>query len=396
MAKVHTIYVSNLKPGMELAESIFMTNDSGMQLMLIREGAHVDARILEILNNKGIESVRVFETSHMRNKTAAKRTAEMAIENQSGQWVSRRRPDILLPQTEIKDIITDEFRKEAVDSIRSLFTSLEGANDNLTTAYQSVNEFESVLTQLVEVATADIGGLIHVQNLKSYDEYTYHHSMSVALLSVATGQSMGLDSEQLKKLGRAAMLHDVGKQFIPTEIINKSGRLTEEEFKIIQDHPYKGMFNLKKNSFGDMEIWGGVLFHHEKVDGSGYPSKLIGEKIPLFAKIISVADVYDAVTSYRPYRSPMPPANAHELICAQVETAFEFDIVKAFFTRLELYPVGTIVELSDGKVGTVIDNKVNLRPVIKLYETDEEFDLASVKNLTYSISKVLNPNEEKL
>jgi len=407
MPQSNIVNVSELKTGMEIVQPVLAKNDSGRILMLIREYTRVDTRIINILKMHKIKTVRAVNTGVITRDTSPRRENDPIISESEADdsiieidepspdtWISRQRPDVVLPKSEIQPIINEELYEEAVFSIRSIFDAIQG-NSNLTTAYQAVNEFESVLDQLIEAATQDVNGLIHINDLKSYDEYTYHHSLSVALLSVATGQALGLEHEKLKKLGRSAMLHDVGKQFIPSDILNNKGRLTEEQFNIMRDHPGKGALSLKLKSLGDPEIWSGVMFHHEKLNGTGYPRGLKNNEIPLFAKIIAVTDVYDAVTSYRSYRSPMPPAEAYEIICSQVETAFDYDIVKAFFKRLELYPIGTVLELNDGRIATVVENDIALRPVIML-KTGEKIDLASLKNLTLTINKIFNPHEQRI
>ena len=139
---------------------------------------------------------------------------------------------------------------------------------------------------------------------------------------------------------------------------------------------------LKQESIGNEELWDSVKYHHEKVDGSGYPKGLKYKEIPLFSRIISVADVYDALTSYRPYREPMrPPANAVELLMSETGTAFDFDVVQAFMKRIELYPDGSTVQLSDNRFGRVIGNRNPMRPKLKIVGSEEVVDLAALGNL---------------
>jgi HD-GYP domain-containing protein (c-di-GMP phosphodiesterase class II) len=215
------------------------------------------------------------------------------------------------------------------------------------------------------------------------------------MLSMTTGRVLGLDEDTLFRLGRCAMMHDIGKQMIPLEIINKKGKLTDAEFTTIKNHPVIGATNLKAAAIGDIELWNGILFHHEKVNGGGYPRGLKGKDIPLFSKIISVADVYDAVTSYRSYRLPMLPSEAFDVISRDVNTAFELDVVKAFFAKLELYPVNTIIELSDGRLGMVVESEgaSRLRPTIRIWGSTELVNLAANMNQGINIVGVLNPSD---
>jgi len=185
------------------------------------------------------------------------------------------------------------------------------------------------------------------------------------------------------------MMHDIGKQTIPIEIINKKSKLTDAEYLQIKNHSIQGAITLKNSGIGDIELWNAVMFHHEKVNGTGYPKGLHGKDIPLFSKIIAVADVYDAITSYRAYRNPLLPSETFEIIRKDVTHAFDYEVVKAFFEKLELYPVNTIVELSDGRLGIVVaDDSVSrsrLRPTVRIWGTSQIEYLSTPINMDISI-----------
>ncbi|MCL2873808.1 MAG: HD-GYP domain-containing protein [Defluviitaleaceae bacterium] len=300
-----------------------------------------------------------------------------------------KKPDIELPKVEA--LVDDELREMAVDSIRNMFSiANEGkTTENMTTAYKAVKEIEDVVDKLVD-SLDESNSLVHIAGIKSYDEYTYHHSLSVAILSISIGQSMGLSGYEVRQLGRCAMLHDIGKILIPQEIINKPGKLTDVEFETIKNHPALGSEFIAKWNIGDMALRLGVLTHHEKIDGTGYPNRLSGKKIPLWGQIISVADVYDAVTSYRSYRLPMPPAEAVELVMSQVGTAFDYEVVRVFIDKLELYPINTCLELSNGRFGVVINNEYAMRPIIQMTDNNEIVDLLSFENLSHMIVRVID------
>ncbi|NSW89854.1 MAG: HD-GYP domain-containing protein, partial [Firmicutes bacterium] len=210
--------------------------------------------------------------------------------------------------------------------------------------------------------------LVNIIDLKSYDDYTYSHSVNVTILSLSIGAVIGLSKNILFKLGMAALLHDIGKVFIPKEILNKNGRLNESEFEIVKTHPYKGYQILKENNSFSYYSSIGVLHHHEKYNGTGYPFELVGSEISLLGRIITVADVYDALTSDRPYRKAMFPSEAIEYIMGGGGTLFDSEIVK-FFTKIVVpYPVGTSVLLSNNTTGIVVKNYSDccMRPIIKV------------------------------
>ena len=198
----------------------------------------------------------------------------------------------------------------------------------------SVGQVCTMATKAVNrlVSSVENKGYCFVSELKSYDARTYQHSLNVAGLSLAIGKEMRLKTEKLEQLGLCALLHDIGKTRLPISLINKTNPLTDNEYKVIKTHSEQGGNYLKEKNLQDADILSGVLHHHEKFNGSGYPSGLMGDRIPLFSRIISIADVYDAVTSARPYRKPVPASEALDLIIFEVGHAFDYEIYKVLPT----------------------------------------------------------------
>ena len=148
--------------------------------------------------------------------------------------------------------------------------------------------------------------------LKTKDDYTYLHSVAVCALMLVLGRQMGLEGEALRSVGGAGLLHDVGKMAIADEVLNKPGRLTDSEFDLIKTHPVRGWEILQASEIGDATVLDVCRHHHERVDGSGYPDRIQGEALTLFARMGAVCDVYDAVTSDRAYKQGWEPAEAHK------------------------------------------------------------------------------------
>lgn len=212
------------------------------------------------------------------------------------------------------------------------------------------------------------GALISLARLKTADDYTFMHSVAVCALMIALARQLGLDEEQTREAGMAGLLHDLGKAMIPLEILNKPGKLTDEEFAIVKTHPLEG-YKLLLNGKGVSNITKDVcLHHHEKVDGTGYPRALSADKISLFAKMGAICDVYDAVTSNRPYKAGWDPG---ESIKRMAEWKGHFDplIFQAFVKSLGIYPIGSLVRLASGKLGVVIEQgeKSLLTPKVKVF-----------------------------
>lgn len=272
----------------------------------------------------------------------------------------------------INEILDYEFRKESVLAIEKIFAVCKNTHQILDD--NTIKQIEKVSEKLVKNIKRNKGITIGISDLQTYDENTYFHSLSVTVISIAIGTELELNRNQLCNLGVCAMLHDIGKVDIPIRIISKPGKLTKEEYDIVKTHVNLGGKYITKNKELNNEIYLGVLSHHEKFDGTGYPNGLKKEKIPLFGRIITVSDVYDALTANRPYRTPVKPFEAIEYIMGGVGTSFDYDIVKAFLKRIEPYPIGARVRLSDGRNAEII--KINhsypLRPIIKIIGGKEE------------------------
>ncbi|MCL1878956.1 MAG: HD-GYP domain-containing protein [Defluviitaleaceae bacterium] len=386
----YCIKVEDARPGMKVAEPAYFTTSAGTQMLAARIGAEIDQNLIKLMTARGVKTIEVFSDVPLD---------DIAITPPEPLKASTPNPPPNLPPEKIKPIapvISEKLKEEAVCSVKELFDCFSDKdNVNKTTAYKCVSDVEGVIDDLIEVLTTDNSSLIHINDLKSVDDYTYHHSISVAVLAMATGRELGFDKNTLFRLGRCAMMHDIGKQAVPIGIINKKGKLTDEEYDTIKQHVIWGVAALKANGVGDQELWDGIMYHHEKTNGTGYPDKLKSDQIPLFSKIISVADVYDAITSFRSYRNPMLPSEAFNIIFKEVGISFEYPVVKAFFAKLELYPLNTIVELSDGRLAIIHDSdtKFRLRPAVRLWGSDEIIYLAATANRDLNIINVMHAND---
>ena len=217
---------------------------------------------------------------------------------------------------------------------------------------------------------------VNLIDLKNNENYTYKHCVSCCIYSVVIGVAMGLSEEQLKNLAVAAMLHDIGKFDIPKEILHKKGQFTDEEMKIMKKHPriaYEKMSQIPETSSVSRNA---ILYHHENVDGSGYYG-LEEDKQTIVAKILHVADVYDALTSLRKYREAYSPSEAIEFIMGNAGKMFDTEVVTAFTKKFPLYPVGATVRLSNNEQAIIYSNYINnMRPVIRTMQ-DVLIDLST-------------------
>jgi putative nucleotidyltransferase with HDIG domain len=208
---------------------------------------------------------------------------------------------------------------------------------------------------------------LSVARLKTHDDYTFMHSIAVGALMTALAHQLGLDKNQVQLAGLGGIMHDIGKALMPHDILNKPGKLTDNEFDVVKKHPAAGA-ELLQTSGAPPEVIDIALHHHEKFNGQGYPDKLIGEEISVLSRMGAICDVYDAVTSDRPYKKAWDPASAIRNM-ASWEGHFDKNIFQAFVKSVGIYPVGSLVRLSSQKLAVVTEPGVEslLKPKVKVF-----------------------------
>lgn len=271
--------------------------------------------------------------------------------------------DELLKGLEPSDVISEVTRVIATSTVQN----------SLSRAARGETIDHNLTTRAVEDILNDVQSnekvVVSLHKVRSFDDYTFVHSVNVCVLTILLGQGLNYHRFNLTKLATGALLHDVGKIRIPSDIINKPGKLSPQEFEIVKTHPMRGFELLSKNmSFVSAHV---ALQHHERIDGSGYPRGLQDESIHEFGKIAAVADVYDALTSDRPYRKAMTPAQAMAEI-GKMKNGFDLYLVDLLKKRLALYWEGSIVSLNDRRIAVVLKQTTDpARPVIRVLSTSE-------------------------
>jgi len=328
------VLIDDCKPGMILAGNLY----DAFGRTLIADGAELTQSFLEKLEEYGFIGVYIA--------------------------------DELSSDIVIEDVIPPQLRAEGLACVRQ----------------QNIEGCQKVAEQIVDAILSRGDVSLDLKDLRTYDDYTFAHSVNVAVYSCVIGMALEMDEYDLRNLVMAALFHDLGKLSIPLEILNKPGRLTSEEFQIMKSHATLSYELLRERWDIPAVIKEAVLSHHENIDGSGYPRGTEGHEQSLYSKILHVADVYDALVSKRPYKNPYSPYEAAEYMMGACGIMFEKKVVDALLYYVPLYPKGTKVRLSNGKEGIIVKNAGihNLRPIVRLMD-GAEIDLTDMDYLDITL-----------
>ena len=352
------ISLSKLQVGMYMEVDVKDSTGGNKKVLLLGKGILLTSENqIRRLQEAGLKEV-VIDTS--KGKDVA-----------GGKQVDAPAPVIKMPQAQKPPPGRKEFFKEEIKVARKI----RGAS------IQVVKEFmgnaatgQSIDTKKVQIASKTLTGsvfrnvdaLLSLTTLKNYSEHTYTHSVNVSILTLAIAHSSGVSEEEAEVIGVGGLLHDIGKSKIPLEILDKPGPLTPDERKIIMSHPLLSEEILKDMGNVPEEAIAISGQHHEKVNGSGYPRGLTGDQMHPFGSMAAVADIYDALTSPRPYKPGLPPYIALRHVFDGRGREFDEKVVDFFIKNLGIYPMGSFVKLNTGEMGVVIETNPqdSLKPKI--------------------------------
>lgn len=318
------ISISRLRPGMKLAKDVFA--DDGRILLL--KGFVIKPRYIHRLSAYNVEYVYVEDG-----------------------------------QVPVEQIDEEIIYEDVFCNIKSV---TENARLDKPLDLQALKE---TVYELVRQILNDDTVFMALTGIRDIDNYTFLHSVDVCIYSVITGKALNMPLEEIRELAFAAVLHDIGKCRVPLEILNKPGKLTDEEFFIIKNHPIYGMDITKNTPELPPGIPKIICQHHEKWDGTGYPVGLKSFDIDRMARIISIADVYDALTANRVYRKRRMPHEAAEYLIAQSGQHFDPYILQTFINNIAVYPENLIVMLNTGEIARVLSSRRGLpsmRPIVSV------------------------------
>ena len=227
-----------------------------------------------------------------------------------------------------------------------------------------------LVDDITQSVSRNPGAIVSLARLKTSDDYTYMHSVAVCALMVSLSRQLGLNEADTREAGMAGLVHDLGKAMMPLEVLNKPGKLTDAEFTIMRSHPQAG-YEMLQEAKGVGEVPMDVcLHHHEKVNGKGYPHGLAGDAISIFSRMGAVCDVYDAITSNRPYKAGWDPSESVQKMAKWAkEGHFDERVFQAFVKSIGIYPTGSLVKLKSGKLAVVVEqgSASLLKPLVKVF-----------------------------
>ncbi|WP_462332814.1 HD-GYP domain-containing protein [Schwartzia sp. (in: firmicutes)] len=358
--------LEKIRPGMITAQNIY--NDRGVNYLM--SGVPMTEAYLERLDELGIGSLTVFSTETKNDSVV----------------------NVELP----RDVLDKKTRTEALKNLRGIFDDIERKKTI------NISLLQKPAHNILEDILAHQRDLVQLSDVRQHDTYTFAHSVNVAVLSGLLGIILGYSTANLITLILGGLLHDIGKVVVPREILNKPGRLTKDEFDIIRMHPTAGRKQIDLMKDEPRAHLLGLIAeqHHEHMDGRGYPFGLREDKIAQLAKVVAIADVYDALTSQRSYKDPYPPHIAYNIMKNLSVGQFDRKMLELFFKNVAIYPVTTVIETN---IGIGIVKKVHfgqtLRPEICMFADrkreflEEPFILRLMDEPGVDILRVFNDEE---
>lgn len=333
---------------------------------LVARGAELDKYMIDSLIQMGIMTVYIQSNEDDEPDKPLVVSAE-----------AKRKIAQLRTEDPAKVSLSASVRKRVAEGIQFIYNSPDSKEATQATT--------SIATELLNAINSNDAIALDISALKTSDEYTFKHSVDVATIAMIVAKQQGFSDPEIHEIGVCGLLHDIGKTKVPLEILNKPGRLDDQEFTIMKQHSVYGYHMVKDRNEFSTAVCLGVLQHHEKINGSGYPMGVDDSKISPYARVLAVADIYDALVTERPYKAAYSQRDAVEMIMSMT---MELDInaMKSFLESMILYPVDSIVELSNGEKARVVKNCPHyiLRPTVvgltsgKVYDLGEDLNCASI------------------
>lgn len=351
---MRAVSIENVKPGMQVGRTIHGANGE----VLLAAGVKLSQKYIDRLNELGIVALYIY------NETVG--------------------------NIEIDDVVSEKTRLEAMKVTKEVMSDIK-INPAI-----NVSKVNSVVNNIIDDLLTNKNMAVNLVDIRAMNDYTFGHSVNVAILSLITGIAMGYDQIKLRNLAAGALFHDIGKIMVSEEIVNKRKSFTEEEIEQVEQHPILGFDILRKIDGFSLLSAHVALQHHEKYDGTGFPRKIQGEEISEFARIVAVADFYDKLTT-EINRERCTPFQAIEIIVADRGKSYDPKVVEKFIHSIAIFPVGTIVLLNTGEKGVIVKTHklFPTRPKVRVLfdqegdKIDPPYEIDLTQSSTYCISRVL-------
>lgn len=356
MIKRYFVRTSKLQEGMRIDQAIV----DRMDRTLVARGSILDAYTIDGLRKRGIHGVYISEGEEDPEPEKKEEPLPPLVRH----TIEKSRRD-----DPAKVNLSESVKKRVSEGILYLYNNSDSP--------EFVDTSAKITNDLVNAINVNDALAVDISALKTSDEYTFKHSVDVATMSMIIARNLGMSNQDVYNIGIAGLLHDMGKSKIPNEILNKPGRLTDEEFGVMKKHSEFGFQILKDKKDITTPISLAVLQHHEKMDGRGYPFGYESDKICPYAKILSVADIYDALVTERPYKKSLSQRTAVEMMMSMT-SELDIEALRCFMQSVILYPVDSTVQLSNGEEARVVENKANsvLRPTVVGLKSGTVYNLA--------------------
>jgi HD-GYP domain-containing protein (c-di-GMP phosphodiesterase class II) len=355
------INLESTQPGMVVAKAVLGGNNQ----VLLKGGTEIKPQYIDYLRKLGVSSIYIRD-----NRIA----------------------DI-----EINDVVSDETRNEARQLVKNILRDIK-SNGPGKKFINTEKEIVETVAKLIDELLSNKDVLIQLADIRTSADYMFAHSVNCSVLAGVVATKMGCDRTTLKQLATGALLHDIGMVAIPEQILTKPGELTKDEIATVKKHPLYGYEIFKKSKIYHGLAGAIIAQHHEKCNGQGYPYGLKRDDINPMAQVVGIANVYDALTSDRPYRKAFHPHEAVEMIIAWGNDLFDVEVLQSFLAVVAAYPLGYHVMLSNGESGLVVGNNpgFTLHPIVRILYTGEDlaphpspYDIDLSKSLNLVIARVI-------